>query len=175
MLTFCLEKLVKLVFSISSKLGLHIPIRHGWTGSQNFGNNGEFDQRMITSKLITMVGIDKRKSGACSPWFLWAASLFWDLRASPSIPLFMASVTFPTIFSRLLKASTFHLWLPQPASLISYSVCFSDGKRKNIVGLQYCSHCIGQCKSGDFSCPQKSLFNNSESPVFIALCPHRCG
>ena len=56
-LTFCLEKLVKLVFSISSKLGLHIPIRHGRTGSQNFGNNGEFDQRMITSKLITMVGI----------------------------------------------------------------------------------------------------------------------
>lgn len=33
-LTFCLEKLIKLVISISSKLSLDISIRHGWTGAK---------------------------------------------------------------------------------------------------------------------------------------------
>ena len=35
---FCLAKIIKLLFSISSKLCLHIYIWHQWIGSQDFGN-----------------------------------------------------------------------------------------------------------------------------------------
>ena len=35
---FCLAKIIKLFFFISSKLRLHVSIWHQWTGSQNSGN-----------------------------------------------------------------------------------------------------------------------------------------